>query len=402
MRSRCALVYYHSGCFLLVLIAHSPAGRTGRRACTAQQRPAHAAPPQPPTRLPAVDPPACCCHPPHCARQVAAIREQLAALYEAQEEWSKAAHALAGIDLDSGMRLLDAGTPLGCAVVGRVSSFCCWAAWWGGMRTAWRAAEQQLGPGGQSVRLAGPSLPRFSPHAHSLLLLLLICRVQAGQVCEGGHAVPGGRRRGGRGDVHQKGQQPGDLLQGACAARHAGSVVGAESCGKPGRSKASTPSLPPEHPCTLPGGPHPHPHLSHRLPPSRTRRWSCSTKRATRASWTPSAASWRPPRATTSSARWAAARSGTTRCMRREGRAGPVGVVWTGCSGAMVAWAGQEGGWEGGWVGGCAAALRTPLAKCVRRTWSHPSPGPCSPPSLLNAPCSPPHQWPPPGVGGRP
>ncbi len=26
-----------------------------------------------------------------------------------QEEWSKAAHALAGIDLDSGMRLLDAG-----------------------------------------------------------------------------------------------------------------------------------------------------------------------------------------------------------------------------------------------------------------------------------------------------
>lgn len=27
----------------------------------------------------------------------------------AQEEWSKAAHALAGIDLDSGMRLLDAG-----------------------------------------------------------------------------------------------------------------------------------------------------------------------------------------------------------------------------------------------------------------------------------------------------
>lgn len=45
--------------------------------------------------------------PPAC--QVAAIREQLAALYEAREEWSKAAHALAGIDLDSGMRLLDAG-----------------------------------------------------------------------------------------------------------------------------------------------------------------------------------------------------------------------------------------------------------------------------------------------------
>jgi COP9 signalosome complex subunit 4 len=41
--------------------------------------------------------------------QVSAIREQLAAVYEAAEEWSKAAQALAGIDLDSGMRLLDAG-----------------------------------------------------------------------------------------------------------------------------------------------------------------------------------------------------------------------------------------------------------------------------------------------------
>ncbi|KAI3437752.1 hypothetical protein D9Q98_000200 [Chlorella vulgaris] len=40
--------------------------------------------------------------------QVSAIREQLSALYEQQEEWSKAAHTLAGIDLDSGMRLLDA------------------------------------------------------------------------------------------------------------------------------------------------------------------------------------------------------------------------------------------------------------------------------------------------------
>lgn len=32
------------------------------------------------------------------------IREQLAELYEAAEEWSKAAHALAGIDLDSGVQ----------------------------------------------------------------------------------------------------------------------------------------------------------------------------------------------------------------------------------------------------------------------------------------------------------
>lgn len=46
--------------------------------------------------------------------QVSAIREQLAALYEQQEEWSKAAHALAGIDLDSGMRLLDGGAAGAC------------------------------------------------------------------------------------------------------------------------------------------------------------------------------------------------------------------------------------------------------------------------------------------------
>ena len=44
--------------------------------------------------------------------QVGALREQLAALYERREEWSKAAQALAGIDLDSGMRLLDAGGSL--------------------------------------------------------------------------------------------------------------------------------------------------------------------------------------------------------------------------------------------------------------------------------------------------
>jgi COP9 signalosome complex subunit 4 len=37
----------------------------------------------------------------------AAIREQLSALYQSQEEWSAAARALAGIDLDSGMRVLD-------------------------------------------------------------------------------------------------------------------------------------------------------------------------------------------------------------------------------------------------------------------------------------------------------
>ena len=35
---------------------------------------------------------------------VAVVREALAALYEKEEEWSKAAQALAGIDLDSGAR----------------------------------------------------------------------------------------------------------------------------------------------------------------------------------------------------------------------------------------------------------------------------------------------------------
>lgn len=39
--------------------------------------------------------------------QSAAIREQLATVHEAYEEWSQAARALAGIDLDSGMRVVD-------------------------------------------------------------------------------------------------------------------------------------------------------------------------------------------------------------------------------------------------------------------------------------------------------
>ncbi|PSC69483.1 COP9 signalosome complex subunit 4 [Micractinium conductrix] len=45
--------------------------------------------------------------------QVGAVREQLAAVYKSHEEWSKAASALAGIDLDSGMRVLDAEYKLG-------------------------------------------------------------------------------------------------------------------------------------------------------------------------------------------------------------------------------------------------------------------------------------------------
>mmetsp|Transcript_26812 Transcript_26812/g.86073 ORF Transcript_26812/g.86073 Transcript_26812/m.86073 type:complete len:173 (-) Transcript_26812:55-573(-) len=38
--------------------------------------------------------------------QVSVIREQLAELHEAEEDWSKAAQVLAGIDLDSGIRHL--------------------------------------------------------------------------------------------------------------------------------------------------------------------------------------------------------------------------------------------------------------------------------------------------------
>lgn len=39
--------------------------------------------------------------------QAAALRERLASVCESREEWSRAARALAGIDLDSGMRTLD-------------------------------------------------------------------------------------------------------------------------------------------------------------------------------------------------------------------------------------------------------------------------------------------------------
>jgi COP9 signalosome complex subunit 4 len=46
----------------------------------------------------------------------AALREALAALHEARQEWSAAARALAGIDLDSGMRQLSAEYKLGVCV----------------------------------------------------------------------------------------------------------------------------------------------------------------------------------------------------------------------------------------------------------------------------------------------
>lgn len=39
--------------------------------------------------------------------QVLIIREKLAELYESEQQWSKAAEMLSGIDLDSGMRSAD-------------------------------------------------------------------------------------------------------------------------------------------------------------------------------------------------------------------------------------------------------------------------------------------------------
>jgi len=45
--------------------------------------------------------------------QSAALREQLASVYQSQEEWIKAAQTLAGIDLESGMRLIDPEYKLG-------------------------------------------------------------------------------------------------------------------------------------------------------------------------------------------------------------------------------------------------------------------------------------------------
>ena len=44
--------------------------------------------------------------------QVSVIRESVAAVYEAEESWTQAAQVLAGIDLDSGQRQLDAGYKL--------------------------------------------------------------------------------------------------------------------------------------------------------------------------------------------------------------------------------------------------------------------------------------------------
>ena len=94
--------------------------RPARPAPLPLRLPPHARTPAPPYPPPPIATATLRCH--HCSaldkvqpravsyeEQVGALREQLAALYERREEWSKAAQALAGIDLDSGMRLLDAG-----------------------------------------------------------------------------------------------------------------------------------------------------------------------------------------------------------------------------------------------------------------------------------------------------
>ncbi|EMS46738.1 hypothetical protein TRIUR3_30244 [Triticum urartu] len=46
--------------------------------------------------------------PPHSlANQVVVIREKLAEPYEFEQQWSRAVQMLSGIDLDSGIRMLD-------------------------------------------------------------------------------------------------------------------------------------------------------------------------------------------------------------------------------------------------------------------------------------------------------
>lgn len=48
--------------------------------------------------------------------QVSIIREAVAKVYEAEESWTQAAQMLAGIDLDSGQRVLDAKYKLGMCI----------------------------------------------------------------------------------------------------------------------------------------------------------------------------------------------------------------------------------------------------------------------------------------------
>ena len=146
----------------------------------------------------------------------------------AQEEWSKAAHALAGIDLDSGMRLLDAGGQQGVGNVVLKGH----ALVWSGMRLLEAGGRQRAGGVAAQysawsqvawasflasccccrVRLALAQLTSGQGHgdcaaqlghkppapssAHGLSTN--ICRVQAGQEHQNCDAVPGGRGCGQR------------------------------------------------------------------------------------------------------------------------------------------------------------------------------------------------------------
>ncbi|CAI7869504.1 unnamed protein product, partial [Closterium sp. NIES-54] len=66
-------------------------------------------------RFPTLSPVSCSVlpHIPSRREQVAVIREGLAAVYEGEEEWAKAAQMLAGIDLDGGSRGQDVKYRLG-------------------------------------------------------------------------------------------------------------------------------------------------------------------------------------------------------------------------------------------------------------------------------------------------
>ena len=54
--------------------------------------------------------------------QLAGIRERLAELHEQQEDWSKAAHVLAGMDLETGVTHLVATIQPLCKLLSRIAA----------------------------------------------------------------------------------------------------------------------------------------------------------------------------------------------------------------------------------------------------------------------------------------